>query len=224
MLDTSRVWSVIVEIIKSDKSFWGKVKRGWVEWSLNLLNVDKTAAWARRGSSRRDSLMRWKTRRRKKKRKDDRNQEQSEDTSWREPVMEMGVVFSLAPSCPDGEGSSSSSPRCIWQQLLFTTGRCRSLSPVSRRDVTLAQAVKDYRAFSLCTQSWGCSTLTSPCFPKRWTVRHPAALFTPLRETKNVKALPGTSTNNTFFFLFRHLRDILTTRVLLPHTVWIFKR
>lgn len=43
-----------------------------------------------------------------------------------------GVVFSLASSGPDGKGSSSSSPRCIWQQLLFTAGYCtsRSVSPI----------------------------------------------------------------------------------------------
>lgn len=39
-----------------------------------------------------------------------------------------GVVFSLASSGPDGRGSSRSSPRCIWQQLLFTAGYCTSLS------------------------------------------------------------------------------------------------
>lgn len=42
-----------------------------------------------------------------------------------------GVVFSLASSCPDGKGSSSSSPRCIWQQLLFTAGYCTSFSVFS---------------------------------------------------------------------------------------------
>lgn len=47
--------------------------------------------------------------------------------SWRASDG-AGVVFSLASSGPDGKGSSSSSPRCIWQQLLFTAGYCTSLS------------------------------------------------------------------------------------------------
>lgn len=46
--------------------------------------------------------------------------------SWRASDG-AGVVFSLALSGPDGKGLSSSSPRCIWQQLLFTAGYCTSL-------------------------------------------------------------------------------------------------
>ena len=87
--------------------------------------------------------------------------------SWRASDG-AGVVFSLASSGPDGKGSSSSSPRCIWQQLLFTAGYCtsRSVSPLptpapsfslplslSRRKATLASAVKDYPTFSHSTKS-----------------------------------------------------------------------
>lgn len=62
-----------------------------------------------------------------------------------------GVVFSLASSCPDGKASSSSSPRCIWQQLLFTAGYCTSLpiaSPLSSGRAASASSVEDYHAFS----------------------------------------------------------------------------
>ncbi len=62
-----------------------------------------------------------------KKKEEGKNKTECVNVSWRASDG-AGVVFSLASSGPDGKGSSSSSPRCIWQQLLFTAGYCTSLS------------------------------------------------------------------------------------------------
>lgn len=185
MLDTRRVWSGIVKIIKSDKSLrgvgggvggeWERRGEHWL-WEPSVSEKGKRQLLERHRRSGWDGFNGMRGQKSKRKLKN-----WGANESWRASDGAR-VVFSLASSSPDGKGSSSSSPRCIWQQLLFTPGYCTSLSvssPVSRWKATLARAVKDYPTFSHSTKS---SDLT-PWPPShiflasRCTVRHTALIF-----------------------------------------------